>query len=142
MRGNAAHAEEIRDAERPDLELGHRERIVAIGQGFDWLHRANYALIVNDLDPQMDDAIGKAVGIIKYNRDKKRVPASGALLFASVCYYTRQDHHRNAAIARAKYPTRLGLESIRRFHPDAEDFFHPLTAVVNWDTRSLEIVSK
>jgi Carboxysome Shell Carbonic Anhydrase len=137
--GNASHVKKMRANTRPPIDLQHRERVLALGQGFDWLHRINYAFIVNDLDPHIEETISKAAGIIKDNRDSGRIPATGALLFSSVSYM-RPGHHRNAAIARAKYLTKLGLEVIQKNHPDLIGFFHPVTAVVNWHTRALEII--
>ncbi len=139
LAGNVRHAAEMRKTRHEPEDLDHKERIVAVGQGFDWLHRPNFALIINDLESTLDDTIGKSAGIIKENRDAGRIPADRALFFASVPYES-PGYERRAAVERARYLTRLGLESIRKFHPDLEGFFKPLTAVMEWDTRLIEVV--
>jgi len=138
MAGNAMHVAELCKQPKGEDELEHMERILAVGQGFDWLHKINYALIVNDTDPQLHATIAKSAGIIKGNRDAGRIPKESALYFASVSYH--DDTERNGAVMSAKYLTRLGLEAIRQAHPDLEGFFKPLTAVMRWDTRRLEVI--
>lgn len=138
MAGNAMHTAEICRQPKGDVELEHMERILAVGQGFDWLHKINYALIVNDTDPQLHATIAKAAGIIKGNRDAGRISKESAVYFASVSYY--DDTEKNGAVMTAKYLTRLGLEAIKSAHPDLEGFFKPLTAVMRWDTRRLEVI--
>ena len=140
MAGNVEHVRAVACKEKSHVELEHMERVLAVGQGFDWLHKINYALVVNDADPQLDVTIGKAAGIIKSNRDAGRIPKESAVYFASVSYY--DEHERHGAIMNAKYLTKLGLETIRRTHPDLEGFFRPLTAVMHWDTRQLEIIEE
>ncbi len=139
MSGNAEHIKKIRREPKKVEQLDHTERILAVGEGFDWLHRVNYALIINDLDPTLDDTIAKAAGIVKENRDKKRIPSDQALYFVSVWYF-QQGRRRANAVERAHYLTALGLESIRKFHHDLDGFFQPLTAVMDWETRKLELL--
>jgi hypothetical protein len=138
MAGNIEHARDVACKEKSHVELEHMERVLAVGQGFDWLHKINYALIVNDADPQLEVTIGKAAGIIKSNREAGRIAKESAVYFASVSYY--DEHEKNGAVMNAKYLTRLGMETIRKTHPDLEGFFKPLTAVMHWDTRQLEVI--
>lgn len=138
MRGNVERIHELRTTPKSNAELAHHERVIAVGQGFDWLHRINYALIINDGDPKLADSIGVAAGIIKKSRDLKRVPESGAVYLVSVPYY--RGYERNQAILHAQYLAELGRETIKADHPDAADFFKPLTCVMHWDTRKLEVL--
>lgn len=139
MAGNARHVAQLRKNPKPKDRLEHMENGLFLGEGFDWYHKVNSALIINDLDPTLDDTIGKAAGIIKENREKGRISKDGALLFVSVRYYEK-GRRRNGAIERAKYLTGLGLESIVKFHPDLKGYFKTLTAVMSWDTRELEVI--
>jgi hypothetical protein len=138
MAGNALHASEICKQPKADMALQHMERILAIGAGFDWLHKINYALIINDTDPRLEATIATGASIIKGNRDAGRIPKESAVLFASVSYY--DEHEKNGAIMNARYLTRLGMDAIAKAHPDLDGFFKPLTAVMHWDTRQLEVV--
>jgi hypothetical protein len=45
VRGNIAHVAEIKQANR-ELNIEHREWMICIGRGFDWLHMPNLALII------------------------------------------------------------------------------------------------
>ncbi len=63
MAGNIEHARDVACKEKSHVELEHMERVLAVGQGFDWLHKINYALIVNDADPQLHATIAKAAEI-------------------------------------------------------------------------------
>jgi hypothetical protein len=137
--GNARHVGEIRRNHRQPDDLEHKERILAIGQGFSWMHERNLALIVNDVDPQLDDIIAKAAGIILGNLKAKRIPDSGALLFTSVSY-TEGGFQKKEAEYRSRYLRQLALETIRAKHSEAADFFHPLASVVDYRTRKLEIL--
>lgn len=139
LRGNVHHIQELAQTGRKPVELEHREQVIAVGQGFDWLHQTNYALIINDVDPQLSESIGKAVGIIKDNVEAHRIESTGAVFFVSVSYH-QPGHHRTGAIARARYLHRLGLEAIQSNYPELSTFFHPLTAVMAWNTRLLEII--
>lgn len=139
MSGNIRHTRDVRMAGRPPEELDHRERIVALGEDYEWLPH-NLALVIDDIELSMDDTVGKAVGIIKGNRDAGRIPRDKALLFACAPY-DGDTFERRLAIERARMLTQLGLESIAKFHPDLRDFFEPLTAVMDWRTRGLEVVS-
>ena len=49
LRGNLEHIAQIRAANRPIAEAEHKEQILAIGRGFDWLHLPNKALIIGSL---------------------------------------------------------------------------------------------
>jgi len=139
LMGNAEHVSALRSNPRQTIDLQHRERVIAFGQGFDWLHQPNLALIISDFDPNMLETVGTAAGIIHDNRDAGRIPNTGALLFTSVSYM-QPGYERNLAVERAKWLTKNGLEAIKKYQPDMVEFFHPLTAVCNWHTRRLEII--
>jgi hypothetical protein len=141
MSGNVEHAAEVRARHDAPIDLDHRERVIAVGAGFDWLHKPNLALIINDLEMTLDDTIAAAAGIIKENRDTRRIHHDSALYFASVPY-KRPGYERNAAIERARYLAQLGKESIERAHPDLKGFFTYMTAVMNWESRRLELVDE
>lgn len=139
IQGNQQHVQATAAAARPPLQLEHREQVIAIGQGFDWLHQTNYALIINDVDPRLAESIGNAAGIIKDNLTAKRITNTGAVLFVSVSYH-EPGHHRTGAIVRAQYLHRLAMHAIQSSHPELTNFFHSLTAVMAWNTRLLELV--
>jgi hypothetical protein len=67
LMGNAARVKELKEEPREIHEMGHNERAIAIGQGFDWLADANVALIINDADPNLADSIRVAGSLIEKN---------------------------------------------------------------------------
>jgi len=115
LQGNVRHLAKVAGIEPSPEDQEHKERTIAIGQGFEWLPH-NWALVINDLELTLDDTIGKAAGIIKENIKARRVPKDKGHL------------------------QQLGLESIEKFHPDLRNVFEPLTAVMNWQTRRLEVI--
>jgi hypothetical protein len=138
MLGNVRHVQEVREADLELEDLEHKERTIAIGQGFEWVPH-NWALVINDLELTLDDTIGKAAGIIKGNLEAGRIPKEKALLVASVPYQD-DGYVRRLAVERAKHLTDLGLTSILKFHPDLVGFFETLTAVQDYRSRRLEVI--
>ncbi len=136
MSGNIRHSKEVREKNQEPETLEHQERIIALGQDFEWVPH-NLALVIDDIEWTLDDTIGKAAGIIKGNRDAGRIPNTKALLLACA-HYEEDGYERQLAIQRARKLTELGIESIRKFHPDLVGFFETLTCVMRWQDRLLE----
>ena len=67
LKGNAEHISDLIAHPRAHEEKGHNERVVAVGQGFDWLAKLNYALVINDSDPNLDESVRVAISIIVKN---------------------------------------------------------------------------
>jgi len=139
LHGNIRHLAHVSGVQPAPEDQEHKERTIAIGQGFEWLPH-NWALAINDLELTLDDTIGKAAGIIKDNIRARRInPRDKGLLLASVPYETG-GYERRLAIERARHLQQLGQESIEKFHADLRSFFEPLTAIMNWQTRRLEVI--
>jgi hypothetical protein len=140
VRGNIRHLADVSGDDLGIEDIEHRERVIATGHGFEWMPH-NFALVINDLELSLDDTIGKAAGIIRENYETGRIPehSGKALLLASVTY-EEDGYMRELAIERARYLARLGLESIRKFHPDLDGFFDTLTCVMRWHDRLLEVI--
>jgi hypothetical protein len=82
--GNQQYVQDICKQERPVVEMEHKEQIIALGRGFDWLHLPNRALIIGPYHAQIDYATEVAGNIILGNMKAKRVPESeGALLLVA-----------------------------------------------------------
>lgn len=105
LRGNAERIAALRASPRAPSELTHHERVLAIGQGFDWLHEANLALIINDADPGLADAVRVAARILAENVERTGQPAA---LVSSVPY-REPGLDRRQAVARS-----LGLLALAR----------------------------
>ena len=87
--GNLDHIAEVRaQAARHERELDieHREWMICLGRGFDFLHTPNIALIVGPYSPNLDGPVRKATAIIRENMAAGHIPDDGFLLLASVPY--------------------------------------------------------
>ena len=85
--GNQKYIKEIRAQKRPVVDMEHKEQIIAVGRGFDWLHLPNRALMIGPYDPQWENAVAVAGNIVLGNMKAKRIPEKeGALLLVSAPY--------------------------------------------------------
>ena len=89
LRGNLEHVAQVREEslrhERM-LDVEHREWMICLGRGFDFLHTPNLALIIGPYSPDLADPLRKAAGILENNMKSGRIPDDGFLLLASVPY--------------------------------------------------------
>ena len=100
LRGNAERISELRKYPRKPEQLEHNERIIAIGQGFDWLVEENLALIINDADPNLAESIRVAGSLIEKNL--RNAPAGDdATIFTNI-QYRKSGMDKRQAIARAR----------------------------------------
>jgi hypothetical protein len=67
-----------------ELDIEHREWVICLGRGFDWLHMPNQALIIGPYSPDLADPVRNAAGILQSNMAAGRIPSDGFLLLASV----------------------------------------------------------
>jgi len=68
------------------LDVEHRDWMICLGRGFDFLHTPNIALIIGPYRPDLADLLRKAAGIIQNSMKTRRNPDDGFLLLASVLY--------------------------------------------------------
>lgn len=87
--GNRKYVKEVRAQNRPTVDMEHKEQIIAVGRGFDWLHLPNRALIIGPYDPRWEEAVAVAGTIVLGNMEAKRIPETdGALLLLSAPFRT------------------------------------------------------
>ncbi|NWG87261.1 MAG: hypothetical protein HXY26_07100 [Hydrogenophilaceae bacterium] len=136
--GNLDHIAEVRKMERT-LDIEHREWMICIGRGFDWLHMPNLALIIGPYSPDLADPIRKAAGIIESNMQAGRIPADGFLLLASAPY-DDIGVDRARATLKARFMCEFAAEVIRKDYPTLAEKMHAHTAVLSWTSRALEMI--
>jgi hypothetical protein len=136
--GNIRHISEIRAANRP-LAVEHREWMICVGRGFDFLHVPNVALIVGPYSPDLSGPIAKAAGIIRANMAAGRIPDDGFLLLASAPY-REGGMDRARAELKARFLSAFAGEVVARELPELVPRMIRETAVLHWETRSLEII--
>jgi hypothetical protein len=137
--GNLDHVEEARKTPR-ELDIVHREWMICLGRGFDFLHMPNIALIIGPYSPSLADPIHKAAGIILNNMSAGRIPDDGFLLLASVPF---QDVgvDRARAEVKSKFLCNFAATQIQEAYPELSKKMAVKSAVLNWHTRALEMLS-
>lgn len=136
LAGNLAHIAEVRQMQRA-ADIEHREWMICLGRGFDFLHMPNLALIVGPYSPELADPVSKAAGIIEANMRKGRVPADGFLLLASVPY-EEIGVDRARAELKSRFLAGFAAEVIADEFPALAEKMHLRTAVLDWRSRRLE----
>ena len=144
--GNIDHVAEIKKSNRPLADSEHRERVLAIGRGFDWLHEPNLALIIGPYDPELKSTIIKAAGILQSNIDSKRIdPNEGLVLLVSAPFRDQGDD-QNLAIEKALWLEKYAYSIIKENVPPSEngtrliDHLAVITATCDMNTRKLNLL--
>lgn len=139
-KGNIAHVKEVRKSNRNlALDSVHREWIICVGRGFDFLHVPNIALIIGPYSPDLGGPIAKAVGIIKSNMEKGMIPKDGFLLLASAPY-SDIGADRARAELKSRFLGQYVTDVVEKEYPDMLGLMKKKTAVLNWHTRNLEVI--
>ena len=142
--GNLDNIARVREqAKRKErlLDIEHREWMICVGRGFDFLHTPNLALIIGPYSPNLDVPIGKAGGIIQANMRSGRIPDDGFALLASVPY-TEIGMDRARAEQKSFFLARFAAEVLRQGYPALADKMHVHTAVLDWESRTLERITE
>lgn len=134
--GNISHIKALR-RERRALVVEHREWMICLGRGFDFLHTPNLALIIGPYSPDLADPIRKAAAIIESNMASGRIPGDGFLLLASVPY-DEIGVDRARAVMKSRFLSQFASEVIEREFPDLAGKMIRHTAVLDWNSRRLE----
>jgi hypothetical protein len=134
--GNLSHIKGLR-TERRSLVVEHREWMICLGRGFDFLHTPNLALIIGPYSPDLADPIRKAASIIESNMAEGRIPDDGFLLLASVPY-DEIGVDRARAVLKSHFLSMFAAEVIEREFPALAGKMIRRTAVLDWNSRRIE----
>jgi hypothetical protein len=127
------------DQHERTLDFEHREWMICLGRGVDFLHTPNIALIIGPYSPNLAEPIHRAAGIIEANMTAGRVPGDGFLLLASVPY-DEIGVDRARAELKSRFLSDFAAEVIRREFPALATRMSTRTAVLDWRSRRFEIV--
>lgn len=144
LHGNLEHIAEVRAQIRRNerlLDIEHREWMICLGRGFDFLHTPNIALIIGPYSPNLAEPIHRAAGIIQSNMQAGRIPSDGLLLLASVPY-DEIGVDRARAEMKSRFLSGFAAEVIRREFPELADKMAMRTAVLDWRSRQLELLER
>ena len=139
IQGNLDHVVRTRETPRM-LDIEHREWMMCIGRGFDFLHMPNLALIIGPYSPDLAEPIRKAAGIIDSNMRAGRIPEDGFLLFSSAPY-TEIGVDRARAELKSQFLSRFAAAVIRSEHPALAAKMQIRAAVLDWRSRALETIA-
>lgn len=142
LRGNLDHIAEIRNqtARRERLlDIEHREWVICVGRGFDFLHTPNLALIIGPYSPDLADPVRKAAGIIESNMKAGRIPSDGFLLLASVPF-DEIGVDRARAELKSRFLSGFAAEVIAREYPALAAKMSTRTAVLDWQARHMTLL--
>ncbi|MEK7639848.1 MAG: hypothetical protein AAB424_01780 [Patescibacteria group bacterium] len=136
LRGNLEHIAQIRAANRPIAEAEHKEQILAIGRGFDWLHLPNKALIIGPFSYNLGQPLATAAKILLDNLQAGRIPkAEGVALLTSGAYRDEAGPEKHLAVEKAKSLSLFAQETIRAEVPELMPNLHVLAGILNMNTR-------
>lgn len=122
------------------LDIEHREWMICLGRGFDFLHTPNIALIIGPYSPNLDVPVRKAAAIIEANMAAGRVPDDGFLLLASVPY-DEIGVDRARAELKSRFLSGFAAGVIRAEFPALAGKMAMRTAVLDWRSRMLETLA-
>lgn len=138
--GNLAHIKEVRAVQRNlALDTVHREWMVCVGRGFDFLHVPNLALIIGPYSPDLRTPISKAVGIIKSNMENGMIPKDGFLLLTSAPYSEIGSDKARAEL-KSIFLSKYARSVVAQDCPEMLGLMKTLTGILNWHTRELELL--
>lgn len=142
VQGNIVHIKKVMAAKRLKVDTEHKEWVIAIGRGFDWLHALNTALIVGPFSPDLITPIKTAAAVIKENLDSGRIRGRRIVLMTSAPYRDVSGYEKNFAEEKALFLADFALQVIREHVPALLPHMQLLSARVDMNTRRLEIINR
>jgi len=140
IQGNIAHIKEIKISNREIIDMKHREWVLAVGRGFDWLHEPNTALIVGPYSPDLSVPITKALSIISDNMNSGRILSDGFLVLTSAPF-KQTGIDENRAIEKANFLRTYVRKIIEEKFPELLGKVKFLAVTVDENTRRLKQIS-
>jgi hypothetical protein len=144
LEGNLARIATVREQiarHERQLDFDHREWMICLGRGFDFLHTPNVALIIGPYSPKLDEPIRTAASIIRANMSAGRIPDDGLLLLASAPY-DEIGVDRARAEMKSRFLARFAAEVISQEYPELAGKMAIRTAVLDWRSRQLELLQQ
>lgn len=140
--GNRDHVARILEHGRPVEELVHGENVIAVGQGFPWLHIPNRALIIGpfgSFDSSWREAVSVAGNIVRKNfSENPKLGKDGSLLLISAPY--RDIEERGLAIVGARFHAEVAEEALRALAEEIR--LRVLVGVTNMETMKFEVLDE
>ncbi len=142
VRGNIRHVAEIRASNRPIADAEHKEWVLGVGRGFDWLHLINTAFIVGPFDPTLSVAIETAAKLLKGNIDEGRIDPNGVVLLTNTAFRDEAGPEYHLAREKALFLSKFAQDIIKEKVPDLLPHLQVLTGFTDMDTRKFETIER
>lgn len=143
VEGNIRHIAEVRRLNRPNDDVEHKEWVLGVGRGFDWLHVINTALLIGPYDPNLSKAIRTGASLIYDNIEKGRIqPEKGVVLITAAPFRESAGFDARLAKEKAVFLQQFTLEIIEEHVPQLMQYLQTLAATVDMNTRKLHVISR
>ena len=143
VRGNVQHVADMCAMNRPIEEVEHKEWVLAVGRGFDWLRAVNTAFIVGPFDPDLSGAIGTAAKLLEANIAEGRInPNNGIVLLTAAAYRDVSGPEHYLVQEKSLYLSIFALDVVKREAPSLLPYLEVLTGVTNLNTREFEVIKR
>ena len=139
IQGNIAHVGMVKTSNRNFEDMKHKEWVLGVGRGFDWLHEPNAALLVGPFNPELSNPIVNAVGIIADNMNSGRISNNGFLILSSAIF-KKYGNDRARAIEKTNFFADKAREIIEANYPELLPKAHFMRVVIDENTRRIEHV--
>jgi hypothetical protein len=138
---NLKHIARVRSAQRPIEEAEHREWVIGVGQGFDWLYKANTALLIGPFDPDFTRAVKTAGKLVSQNVQRKDFNRERGVVLMSCAPFRPEEGGvgRRYAEMQAMSLAKEAEEALRGFR-EIQPHLHYLTGVVDMETCQLHVL--
>lgn len=140
VKGNILHTKEIRESNRPVQEADHREWIVAVGRGFDWLHEPNKALIVGPWQDNLSDPIRTAVSLVKHNKEEGLLEGEKIVLLTSGIYREANGEEPRLAELKSRYLQDVAMRVIEKDFKELLPELEVFMTTVDLNTRKINVI--
>lgn len=141
IQGNIEHIAKIRTENRLIEEAEHKEWVLAIGRGFDWLHEINTALIIGPYDPNLEQTIATGALLLWSNIEAGRIdPKDGIVLMTSAPYLDTAGPEQKLAQEKSKFLHDFAREIIEKQASQLLPYISYMTTTVDMNTRALNII--
>ncbi len=139
VQNNIEHTAMIKK-EGHKVNIEHKEKVLAFGRGFDWLHEPNLALIIGPYDIDLVDPIAKAAGLLLKNIKEGRVSESEGLVLLASAIYMEEGSKQRLAERKARTLAKHAWGVIEKHVPEVAKYFTVVTATCDLTTRKLNIL--
>ncbi|MCX6784683.1 MAG: hypothetical protein NTV81_01960 [Candidatus Komeilibacteria bacterium] len=133
--GNIGHVADVRSSHRAIADATHRESVLALGRGFDWLHLLNKVLIVGPYSPNLSEPIVTAASILWENWQEGRVNQEDGLALMSSAVFREEGSARIRAQEKAAVMARIAQQAIRDKLPELSKILQWVVGVTDLNTR-------